>query len=396
MKINNKKIDNTVKYSATFYNNLNAEQERYTRKVMTDNDKEKKCLIEEVDCQNSVSTLRYHVPKFKYQDIPIRKIKETVNKRQIKMPSENPNKEKVPQNRKINTDPDEKCVIEEVDCKLSLIDIGYEESEDEVDVKIVDETIYEFENNTLAETYDQSMDISNTNIIEAEVDQSLAELCKDNNIDKYSPKYDINNYFSSSIIASVEDYTFDNDSKKETLINRDDEDMKESQNIKVDDKTEAYPSSQEETKSKNIKDVFQEVRNSLMKGLNTKMVLHTEAIYMENKLGFLSLISVMGLFGILTDNRACLGFFSFLYFIRYFFIMPDETFKTSLLKATAPAFFTNIIFSILTIVLWLLINDVVLLLLGLGIGMVAAVIVFTVILAVCGKKKMVVTKNEIT
>lgn len=390
MKINRMRIGSPVKYSASFYNKLSAEQKRYMEKVGTDKEKEKECLIEEVDCQKAIGTLRYNEPKFKHPDIPAGKRKKTVDKLQIKepeeKPDENPGTERISPKRIINTE--EKCVIEEVDCKRSLISIGYEE---EAEV----ETIYESADNDLAETDEQSTDISETNAEDFAVVPLPEDNGKDRNIAEYFPEYDINDYRSPNIIASVEDFNIDQDSTSKVMDENPDqaEETLDLQIIKAAGKADEDLSRRKQNKIENINQVFQKIKGYFLekefflKIGDAKKVLHTEAIYMENKVGFLSLFSVLGLFGIFTDNRACLGFFGFLYFIRYFFTMPDESFKTSLLKAAAAAFFINLGISVLTVVLWLLIKDAVLFPLGLSFGVIVPVVVFMVILTVYGEGK---------
>ncbi len=45
---------------------------------------------------------------------------------------------------------------------------------------------------------------------------------------------------------------------------------------------------------------------------------------MKNKLGYLSLLAVLGIWGFLSENKGYLGFLGVLYYIRYFFVIPDE------------------------------------------------------------------------
>ncbi|GEA13850.1 hypothetical protein E308F_00900 [Moorella sp. E308F] len=104
---------------------------------------------------------------------------------------------------------------------------------------------------------------------------------------------------------------------------------------------------------------------------------------MKNKLGYLSLLAVLGTLGFLTDNKAYLGFWGFLYYIRYFFVIPDELFKANVQKAATPAFFTGLASSAVTIMLRVLMNNDALPTLGMGLGMALSIFVFTVILMVC-------------
>jgi len=104
---------------------------------------------------------------------------------------------------------------------------------------------------------------------------------------------------------------------------------------------------------------------------------------LKNKLGYLSLLAVLGILGIFSDNKAYLGFWGFLYYIRYFFVIPDELFKANVQKAATPAFFTGLASSAVTIVLRALMNNDALLAVGMGLGMALSLFVFSVILIVC-------------
>lgn len=60
-----------------------------------------------------------------------------------------------------------------------------------------------------------------------------------------------------------------------------------------------------------------------------------------NKLGFLSLLTLLGVMGI-TTHRPLLGFFGFAYYFRYFFVTPDEMFRLNVRKAASIGFFAGI------------------------------------------------------
>ena len=61
-----------------------------------------------------------------------------------------------------------------------------------------------------------------------------------------------------------------------------------------------------------------------------------------NKLGFLSLLALIGILGLTADNKALYGFFGFSYYIRYFFVTPDELFIQNVRSATSIGFFSGI------------------------------------------------------
>ena len=101
---------------------------------------------------------------------------------------------------------------------------------------------------------------------------------------------------------------------------------------------------------------------------------------MRNKLGYLSLLSLLGIIGILTEKRGYLGFWSYLYYIRYFNVIPDELFKANVQKAAVPAFFTGIAASAVTIFLRFIANSREIISVGMGLGFALSIAVFTLIL----------------
>lgn len=61
-----------------------------------------------------------------------------------------------------------------------------------------------------------------------------------------------------------------------------------------------------------------------------------------NPVGFLSGISVIALLGIITNNHGWFGFLGFLYYCRYFWIIPDESFWNNIEKSATVAFFAQL------------------------------------------------------
>ena len=61
-----------------------------------------------------------------------------------------------------------------------------------------------------------------------------------------------------------------------------------------------------------------------------------------NKLGFLSLLALLGLLGLFENHRGMMGFFGFAYYIRYFYVIPDEMFLLNVQKAASFGFFSGI------------------------------------------------------
>lgn len=62
-----------------------------------------------------------------------------------------------------------------------------------------------------------------------------------------------------------------------------------------------------------------------------------------NYLGFLSLLALIGILGWTTNNTGLYGFFGFAYYIRYFWVIPDEFFRFNVQKATTLAFMSEMI-----------------------------------------------------
>ncbi|WP_026895971.1 DUF3796 domain-containing protein [Clostridiisalibacter paucivorans] len=62
-----------------------------------------------------------------------------------------------------------------------------------------------------------------------------------------------------------------------------------------------------------------------------------------NYLGLLSLLSLIGFLGWKTGDISLYGFFGFGYYIRYFFIIPDELFELNVRKAATSAFLCQMI-----------------------------------------------------
>ena len=65
--------------------------------------------------------------------------------------------------------------------------------------------------------------------------------------------------------------------------------------------------------------------------------------YKINYLGFLSLLALIGILGWITDNPGLYGFFGFAYFLRYFWVIPDEFFQMHVQKAATYAFMAEMI-----------------------------------------------------
>ena len=62
-----------------------------------------------------------------------------------------------------------------------------------------------------------------------------------------------------------------------------------------------------------------------------------------NYLGLLSLLSLIAILGWKTGNTGLYGFFGFAYYIRYFWVIPDELFQQNVRKSATFAFFAEMI-----------------------------------------------------
>ncbi len=100
-----------------------------------------------------------------------------------------------------------------------------------------------------------------------------------------------------------------------------------------------------------------------------------------NKLGFLSLLAILGILGF-TINRSFLGFFGFAYYIRYFFVTPDEMFQHNVRRAASVGFFSGVAATGLAIPIHLLLPELLSAKMALASGYIVSVFCFTIVLAV--------------
>ena len=76
-----------------------------------------------------------------------------------------------------------------------------------------------------------------------------------------------------------------------------------------------------------------------------------------NKLGFLSLLALLGFLGISAESRGMLGFFGFAFYLRYFFVTPDELFQQNVRSAGSIGFFSGVAATGITLALRTLAPD---------------------------------------
>lgn len=69
---------------------------------------------------------------------------------------------------------------------------------------------------------------------------------------------------------------------------------------------------------------------------------------MKNKYGLLGLVSILGIWGLYENEPTFLSFLAFIPFFQYLFVIPDESFKENMKKASSWAFFTILVVTILS------------------------------------------------
>lgn len=62
-----------------------------------------------------------------------------------------------------------------------------------------------------------------------------------------------------------------------------------------------------------------------------------------NPVGFLSILATISILGIVTQNSGWYGFLGFLYYIKYFYVIPDENFWENIKKSSTLAFLVEMI-----------------------------------------------------
>ena len=103
---------------------------------------------------------------------------------------------------------------------------------------------------------------------------------------------------------------------------------------------------------------------------------------MKNKLGYLGFLGLFGLVGFFAHNYVYFALFAFLYYLRYFLVIPDELFKENVRKAASPAFFTSMVIYTLTVALTAFRVSTLIFVIGLVSGFVIPLILFPLLLVV--------------
>ncbi len=101
----------------------------------------------------------------------------------------------------------------------------------------------------------------------------------------------------------------------------------------------------------------------------------------RNPLGYLSLFALLGLVGLVRDIPGYLGFFGFLFYIRYFWVLPDEMLLDYVRKSAAWGFFTGTGATLVTTLVCVFSEDPTRAFgFGMALGFAASIIAFSLIL----------------
>lgn len=102
-----------------------------------------------------------------------------------------------------------------------------------------------------------------------------------------------------------------------------------------------------------------------------------------NCLGFLSLLALIAVLGWKTENIGLYGFFGFAYFIRYFWVTPDELFCQTVQKACTYALLAELILLVpFMFICTMLYNVNAAVPMAFGLSFAVAIFSFTVVLTV--------------
>lgn len=101
-----------------------------------------------------------------------------------------------------------------------------------------------------------------------------------------------------------------------------------------------------------------------------------------NYLGLLSLLALIPILGWKLEIPGLFGFFGFAYYLRYFWVTPDELFLLNLRKAATAAFFWELISLVpLLAAAWVICGGTRALPAALGLSYAVAILVFSFALA---------------
>lgn len=103
---------------------------------------------------------------------------------------------------------------------------------------------------------------------------------------------------------------------------------------------------------------------------------------MKNKLGYLGFLGLLGFVGLFAHNYVYCALFVFLYFLRFFWVIPDELFQENIRKAATPAFFLSMIIYAFTAALTAFHVSTFVYIIGLVLGFALPFVLFAILLTV--------------
>lgn len=101
---------------------------------------------------------------------------------------------------------------------------------------------------------------------------------------------------------------------------------------------------------------------------------------MKNKLGYVGFLGLLGIAGFFAHNYVYFALFAFLYYLRYFWVIPDELFKENIRRAALPSFFTSMVLYAVTVALTAFRISTLIFVIGLVAGFMVPLILFTILL----------------
>jgi hypothetical protein len=101
---------------------------------------------------------------------------------------------------------------------------------------------------------------------------------------------------------------------------------------------------------------------------------------MKNKLGYVGFLGLLGIVGFFAHNYVYFALFSFLYYLRYFWVIPDELFRENIRRAASPSFFTSMVLYAITVALTAFHVSTLIFVIGLVAGFTVPFVLFTILL----------------
>ena len=103
---------------------------------------------------------------------------------------------------------------------------------------------------------------------------------------------------------------------------------------------------------------------------------------MKNKLGWIGFLGLLGIVGFFAHNYLYFSLFALLYYLKYFWVLPDELFKENVRKAASPSFFTGMALYLITVALTAFHISTIVFVIGLVSGFAIPIMLFTLLLEI--------------